>query len=276
VTEQMVHAVEEVTVEQGLDPRGAVLVSGGGAAGFNIVEIAKRLGCRRLIVPGASTALSATGGLMSEIVVEHGAALYARTDGFEFDRVNAALDELILRCNEWSATIGLGEDQAVVEMLAEARYPGQVWELELPVQTTRFDGDESVDKLRDDFHRLHESVFAVSDPDSPVEVIGWRARIRASSGWRGRSGLAPGFESHQESTREIYVREEGWKLVPVIGSAALDTVPGPAILELPGTSVLLAPGTVATRTQAGTIVVTLPTGRDRADRSVAAGVLDAR
>jgi N-methylhydantoinase A len=31
VTEQMVHAVEEVTVEQGLDPRDAVLVSGGGA-----------------------------------------------------------------------------------------------------------------------------------------------------------------------------------------------------------------------------------------------------
>ena len=34
VTEQMVYAIEEVTVEQGVDPREACLVSGGGAAGL--------------------------------------------------------------------------------------------------------------------------------------------------------------------------------------------------------------------------------------------------
>src|SRR5262249_56517974 len=73
VTEQMVHAVEEVTVEQGLDPRDAVLASGGGAAGFNIVEITRRLGCQRLIVPGVCTALSAAAGPMSGIRAGNGA-----------------------------------------------------------------------------------------------------------------------------------------------------------------------------------------------------------
>ena len=34
-TEQMVRAIEEITVNQGIDPRGAVLVGGGGAAGLN-------------------------------------------------------------------------------------------------------------------------------------------------------------------------------------------------------------------------------------------------
>ena len=42
----MVAAIEEITVNQGIDPRGAVLVGGGGAAGFNAVAIARRLGCR--------------------------------------------------------------------------------------------------------------------------------------------------------------------------------------------------------------------------------------
>ena len=51
LTETMVHAIEEVTVEQGVDPREAVLVSGGGAAGFNIVSVAARLGCRRVVIP---------------------------------------------------------------------------------------------------------------------------------------------------------------------------------------------------------------------------------
>ena len=40
----MVHAIEEITVKQGVDPREAVLVSGGGAAGFNTVSVAAPAG----------------------------------------------------------------------------------------------------------------------------------------------------------------------------------------------------------------------------------------
>ena len=39
-TENMVGAIEEITVNQGIDPAAAVLVGGGGAAGFNAVAIA--------------------------------------------------------------------------------------------------------------------------------------------------------------------------------------------------------------------------------------------
>ena len=63
----MIHAVEEVTIDQGVDPRDAVLVSGGAAAGFNTVAIARRLGCGRLVIPTMCAALSATGGLLSEV-----------------------------------------------------------------------------------------------------------------------------------------------------------------------------------------------------------------
>ena len=45
-TEKMVGAIEEITVNQGIDPRAAVLVGGGGAAGLNAVAVARRLGCR--------------------------------------------------------------------------------------------------------------------------------------------------------------------------------------------------------------------------------------
>lgn len=261
VTEQMVHAVEEVTVDRGLDPRTAVLVSGGGAAGFNIVAIAARLGCERLIIPGACTALSATGGLMSEVVVEHGVALYARSDAFDCDRVNVALDELVATCKRWTAALGINEEQANVEILAEARYPGQVWELELPVHARRFGGEDSVERLCDDFHLLHKALFAVSDPVSPVEVIGWRARARSPSGSGGPVKLAPGVESDERSTRAVYLGGAGWTKVPVIGSAAVRSVSGPAVLELPGASLLLASGTVANRMTSGTIQVTLPSRR---------------
>src|SRR5439155_13492497 len=44
-TEHMVRAIEDITLDRGIDPRDAVLVAGGGAAGINAVAIAKRLGC---------------------------------------------------------------------------------------------------------------------------------------------------------------------------------------------------------------------------------------
>ncbi len=88
VTEGMVHAVGEVTVAQGIDPRAATLVSGGGAAGFNIASIAARLGCPRLLIPLSSAGLSATGGLISEVYAEEAAALFTTTTEFDRDGVN--------------------------------------------------------------------------------------------------------------------------------------------------------------------------------------------
>ena len=50
-TEKMVGAIEEITINQGIDPRSAVLIGGGGAAGLNAVAVARRLGCRTVVIP---------------------------------------------------------------------------------------------------------------------------------------------------------------------------------------------------------------------------------
>ncbi|HEY1145677.1 MAG TPA: hydantoinase/oxoprolinase family protein, partial [Allosphingosinicella sp.] len=55
-TENMVQAIAELTVNQGIDPAEAVLIGGGGAAGLNSVFIARRLGCRRLLIPETGAA----------------------------------------------------------------------------------------------------------------------------------------------------------------------------------------------------------------------------
>ncbi|HEU4797920.1 MAG TPA: hydantoinase/oxoprolinase family protein, partial [bacterium] len=62
-TETMVGAIEEITIHQGIDPREAVLVGGGGAAGLNAVAIARRLRCPEVIVPLVGPVLSAAGAL---------------------------------------------------------------------------------------------------------------------------------------------------------------------------------------------------------------------
>jgi N-methylhydantoinase A len=255
VTEQMIHAIEEVTVEQGVDPRSAVLVSGGGAAGFNIVAIAKRLGCRTLAIPRTGAALSATGGLLSPVFVEHAMSVQTTTSSFAFDAVNSALAQMVAYC--WAGIAGteLHPSETRLELIAEARYPGQVWELELPLRGSEFSSAEDVAALEEDFHAVHEDVFAVRDAGSPIEIIGLRARIQVPAPAAARLETVESFDIDVRSSRSIYLPSGAWQEVPVVGSAHIGRVAGPAILELPGTSIVLDSGAVASRGGSGLILV---------------------
>jgi N-methylhydantoinase A len=254
LTEQMVHAVEEVTVEQGLDPRGAVLVSGGGAAGFNIVSIARRLGARVLVIPGPAAALSATGGLLSDPFAEFAGALHTITDAFDEDAVNSLLAALAERCREWARESGRGEEMTL-ELAVEARYPGQVWELELPLEIERFAGSQDVERMRQAFHRLHRAIFAVDDAQSPVEAIGWRATAKLPTPTSDLE-FDLGAADVAASRRAVWCAPGEWLEIPVFAAGKLSSVAGPAIIELPGTTVFLDEDAAAVRSPAGSLIIT--------------------
>ena len=59
--ETMINAIKDITVSEGINPAEAVIVAGGGAAGLNIVPIARELACRGVIVPRTASVLSACG-----------------------------------------------------------------------------------------------------------------------------------------------------------------------------------------------------------------------
>ena len=117
VTENMVGAIEEITVNQGIDPRSAMLVGGGGAAGLNAVALARRLGCPRVIIPDVAAALSAAGALMSDLTAEF-AHLHLTTAGqFDGDGVNAVLADLEERCRQFAAGPGARARATAFELL---------------------------------------------------------------------------------------------------------------------------------------------------------------
>jgi N-methylhydantoinase A len=87
--------------------------------------------------------------------------------------------------------------EQTVTFWAEARYPEQMWELEVTLPTPRFAGPQDVAALADVFHRTHEEVFAIRDADAPIEIVGWSVsvacRIRGDQAdcWRSQSLAAP-------------------------------------------------------------------------------------
>jgi N-methylhydantoinase A len=150
---------------------------------------------------------------------------------------------------------GLEPADATMELTVEARYAGQVWELEVPLRPDwTGEGDQLTDVV-EGFHRLHEEIFAVRDERSDVEMVGWHARLRLPLGIGGALDLAVESELPDEGERSIYVAPSGWCSVPVYGSARIRSVTGPAVLELPGTTIVLDRGAVAVRSASGSILV---------------------
>ena len=181
-TENMVQAIQEITVNQGVDPADAVLIGGGGAAGLNSVFIARRLGCRTLVIPETGAALSAAGALMSDLTAEFAASVFTTTAAFDGERINATLDVLNDRCLAFADRVGAAEGDARIRLIAEARYENQVWDIDAPLEAGRFNGAASVDRFRARFDAAHERIFTIADPDSSVEIVGVRAQVRCRGG----------------------------------------------------------------------------------------------
>ena len=103
----MMVAIEDITVNEGIDPRDSYLVAGGGATACHIGEMANVLGIRRFMIPSLSAGLSAYGGLISDIRWEETATLYTDDRHFARDKVNAVLASLLERGSRFLARAGV-------------------------------------------------------------------------------------------------------------------------------------------------------------------------
>jgi N-methylhydantoinase A len=258
-TENMVQAIVDITVAQGIDPRTAVLVGGGGAAGLNSAEIGRRLGCQSVIIPEVGAALSAAGAMMSDLTSTWRRTFFASSDRFDFAGVNAVLDQLEAQCHIFIEGPGKASLKQVIEFVAEARYRDQVWEIEVPLPMRRFRQQDDLAAFVENFHRAHESVFAVRDTGSVVEVVSWTASVRCQLREAEAGTLVADAKGNEvKGVRQVYFAEEGWLTAAVHRFETIDpgdVLKGPAIVESPFTSIVLNPGTVAQRRLSGSLSI---------------------
>ena len=261
-TENMVGAIEEITIHQGIDPRGAALIGGGGAAGLNSVAIARRLGCRSLVIPEVGAALSAAGAMMSDLRADRRSMFFTATDRFDFKGANATLRKLGERCRVFIRGPGKGAAESAVDFYVEARYKHQIWEIDLALPFSRFKSKKDVARARAAFDAAHEEVFAFRDPSSEVEFVGWRAvaRCRLRKRRFGRLSREKARKAKLPKRRRAFFEGKGEVNARVLAFDAMkpgDAARGPAIVESPFTTVVIDPGARAARTRSGSLLITL-------------------
>ena len=255
-TETMAQAILDLLFSQGVDPRRALLLAGGGAAGMNAVFIARRLGCSTLVIPEAGAALSATGAMLSDLKRDVRVMQFQTTRDFDAAAARRAFAGLTAECEAFAASTGLA--QSAISYSAEARYPEQVWELDLPLTDVAF-GEGAAQAIAADFHRLHERVFGVCDPQSEVEIIG----LAASVACRVRAAESPSLRlapARPLRRRPITLLDGFTEDVDVWDYANLplgERQAGPAIVEMPLSTVVVDRNAAFVRDASGALLVEL-------------------
>ena len=262
--ESMVGAVREISVNQGVDPRECVLVAGGGAGGLNAAMLARELGCRQVLVPKTAGALSAAGAHFADIVAAASISRFATTAAYDPSEAASTVGGLDRQLDGFAERMPrslLGTQHR--DYSIEARYPSQVWDLEIPISATALGTPEAAAELEETFHAAHERSFAVREPGQHIEWDVWTARLRI--------GLKPpridsdpaldvplGVPADQTRTRSAYFGTgEHLEVLCVTGDDLQigGVVQGPAIIDEPTTTIVLPPWCHATVTPRRSLLI---------------------
>ena len=257
VNVNMISAIKDITIWQGIDPRSYAMVAGGGACGLHAIALAEGLEMQHLLIPRTAGGLSAAGGLFSDIVSEYSGSHYTTTAQFDFEGVAKVLQNLRGQAEKFFARNKIAPEQQRIEVYMEAHYPFQVYEL--PVNITPFVNDDftitpaGVQAMEEAFHKEHERTFSIRD-NTYIECVTWRVK---AIGKHEREAVLPEAklpenrdlayeEGLSSSFRKVFFKEyDDLKMTPVFHGDRLYygiTVHGPAIIEEPTTTIVVLPG----------------------------------
>jgi N-methylhydantoinase A len=260
----MIAAIEDITVMEGINPRDSFLVAGGGAIGCHIGAIAAELGIKRYMVPRFAAGLSAFGGLISNIRWEEAATLFTIADAFALDGVNAALARMREAGEAFLDRAGVARVDQRFDYVFYGRYEFQSWEIEVPFTPT--DGrlaEGDVSALATAFHQMHQRIYSVKDEDDRVEFVTWKVRAvglverPAEDGTAPAPSAAPSVEGYR---RIVLDPAAGPIDVPIHRAASIHpgaAIAGPAVIADETTTIIIHPRSTAIADTRGDFVVTM-------------------
>ncbi|NDH43799.1 MAG: hypothetical protein EBX62_08215, partial [Betaproteobacteria bacterium] len=233
------------------------LLAFGGAGPLHAREVARRTGCKQILVPSGAGVFSAFGLLVAPLKLDLVQTRYQKLLDLDLE---AAEDEL----QAMQARLGQELDLAGAQTLsaatqasashgayrfvrsADMRYVGQGFELVTALAPDLRAG--SHESLRSSFETAYQQRFGSPIHEAEVEILNWRIEAYASEGsititssHRPPAGPSPAFRSR----RAYFPCIRNWIDTPVFADA--DLIPerleqGPALIEQAGSTLVIGPG----------------------------------
>ena len=139
------------------------------------MPIAIEVGTPHVIVPPYPGIAAAMGLIATDMVYEYAATTYQRLSKLDVAALQRRFEELEEQAARQLDEDGIPADRVVVQRIVEARYLGQGYELRVDVASGTID-DGWVERVRADFHDIHEREFTRRFEDSDIEIPNIRVR----------------------------------------------------------------------------------------------------
>ena len=244
VNENMATAAGVYIAERGQDPRRFTLVATGGAGPVHAVEVARKLGIAKVVVPPSAGVASAGGLLVAPPRLDFARSRLARLDELEWDEVEqlfAAMENEALRT---LAGMGIASGDIEVERSVDARYVNQGHEFPVPIPSG-IDRANARELLGKAFEEVYTRLFGRTVPGVPVECVTWRAAVRGRDGSLPAVPTQPRATAQPRATRPVYFPAQADAVVtPVYRREALPSgcrIDGPAIIEEAQSTIVAGP-----------------------------------
>lgn len=247
VNASMANAIRRVSAQRGVDPRELPLVAFGGNGAVHAGMQAAEIGIGTVIIPKSAPTFSALGLLLTDPTVYELRSYIAPANEAELTRISKLYADMEKAARRSLTRAGFKAKEVDHQRLAYLCYPGQTFDMPIPLSSEGTFTRHSREAMIEAFHRVHEELhtYASRDQMPILRALGVQAtaitekpempRIRASS--------RP-VSTARKGRRRAYFGGK-WHQTPIYDGQLLkarQTVEGPAIIEEPLTTIVIYPG----------------------------------
>ncbi|MFK0003096.1 hydantoinase/oxoprolinase family protein [Paenarthrobacter sp. NPDC090522] len=254
----MATAIRQSALEQGVDPRGALIVAGGGAGAMVAAIIGRLLEADTVLIPATAGVLAAYGAHRAPIATEFLSPLHNDTRSFDAGSASRAVEDLTAKAELFVKRFdGVGEAPKVTYFV-DARYPGQAWDLRVYLDAAPDTSGDAAGIIERAFHEEHDRRNGTHDPDSRVEIITWgvRVEIPRPEHTKSESELSRTAEIHRTDSIVFGGEPFSTQRYRGVTLAPRDKIVGPAVIDQPTTTIVVPPEWDATLDERSNIYLT--------------------
>ena len=243
----MSYAVKCVTTERGLDAGDFVLVAYGGAGPLHVVDVAREIGIRNVIVPGAPGVFSAFGMLFSDLRYDYVRTHLMQLVEAPFDEIEAVFQELEQNGRDAIAATSVKPHQIAVKRAFDMRYVGQEHPVTVELPARVFQKQDRA-AIKRHFDNDHMRRYGTSAPSENAEIVSLRVTVaglmRKPRQEKIKKGNSTPPKSAHTGTRKVWFdgrfhnARTYWRTELVAGNR----IRGPALIEEHASTTVLMPG----------------------------------
>jgi N-methylhydantoinase A len=240
--QNLLHAVEHISIQRGHNPQRFTLVAAGGAGPMHGASVARALGCRQAYVPRQAGAFCALGMLHTDIRQDYLSVHFDNLDTVSAETLEQGFEPLAARAAAALAAEGFQDDHAILHRELDLRYRGQLWSIRVELPGGAFDPGAA----RAAFDADHQRQYGHTQPGGSIEITALRVTARGLIESAEPAAAAPAAEAPRPTAiRRVYTDNiHGWQETPVYAGADLHpgfAQDGPLLVEELTTTVFVGP-----------------------------------